>query len=371
MNWQSYLRSRTRQPEFLWRMVIWILAAGVGIGYLAERIYQPNSANKVIQIESGSSPGNDLNQLALEGRWWQLWWKLPGVIYRHSNRGVVALALLSGCCWWIFLWQAMHLPNWRTLSFWGAVVAVPLGILSIWPTLFLSLWFEHAWDFGESLELIPGIRYFVLSVGVREEFSKLLCLLPLLPALLAIRSELSALVISACVGLGFAIEENISYFERSGGTSSVGRFLLANPMHITLTGIAGLMLYRACRNPSAWGAHAAGVFGMLIFAHGLYDAFFALPALADYSLISFIVFAVVIYQFFRELRDLRKRRGETVSLSATFLCGVCLVVAATFVYLSATSGMKPAFDLLVDSIVGLAVMVYLFLREMPESMVTV
>jgi len=177
--------------------------------------------------------------------------------------------------------------------------------------------------------------------------------------------------VSGCVGLGFAIEENINYFLGSGGTSTLGRFLTANPMHITLTALAGLALYRALRNPKGWGAHSLGVFGMLIFAHGLYDAFIVVPALAEYSIFTTIILALVVYQFFHELRELRRPQGDTISLSANFLCGVSVLTAATFVYLSATLGTSFAFDTLVSSVTGLAVMVYLFLREMPETMVSV
>ncbi len=372
MNWQSYLRTRTRQPEFLWRMVIWMLAAGIGVGYVAEKVYQPkHTEQRAERLDESKESWKELRELAREQHWWQLWWQMPRVIYQHPSAGAVTLAALAGVCWFVFLWQAMHAPSWQSLQFWTAVAAVPLGVLSIWPTMFLSYWFEYRWNFSEGLELIPGLRYFILSVGLREELSKLLCLLPLMPILLRLRNELTTLVVSGCVGLGFAFEENIGYFGRSGGTDSLGRFLTANPMHITLTGIAGLMLYRVFRNPSGWGAHGAGVIGVIIFAHGLYDAFIVLPALADYSLFGMIIFALMVYQFFRELRDMRKRRGETISLSATFLFGVCLLVSATFVYLSANVGISVAFNTLAQSVLGLAVMVYLFLREMPESMVTV
>jgi hypothetical protein len=113
------------------------------------------------------------------------------------------------------------------------------------------------------------------------------------------------------------------------------------------------------------------MFGLVVFAHGLYDAMIVLPALAEYSLLGTIVFALAVYQFFRELRDARARRPDTVSLTANFLCGMSLVTAATFVYLSATAGCAIAFDVLAEGVLGLAVMVYLFLREMPETLVQV
>jgi len=70
-----------------------------------------------------------------------------------------------------------------------------------------ALFYRVGWGLVESDQLVPGLRYNILGIGLREEFAKLCCLLPLMPLLLRQRSELAALLLSACVGLGFAIEE--------------------------------------------------------------------------------------------------------------------------------------------------------------------
>jgi len=224
---------------------------------------------------------------------------------------------------------------------------------------------------AESEEVVAGLRYNILGIGLREEFAKLCCLLPLMLLLVRQRNELAALLVSACVGLGFAIEENVGYFWSSQGTATLGRFLTANPFHMTLTGLIGLAVYRGLRYPKEWGPHALATFGLMVIAHGIYDAVLTIPALVEYSIVGTIVFALVVYQFFHELRELRTTGGDTISLSANFLCGVSLLTAATFVYLSATLGCGVAFDGLASGVLGLGVMVYLFLREMPESMVRV
>lgn len=313
MNWRSYLKTNTRKPEFLWRLVLWILAAGIGLGFVAQRICQPESmrpaATQGEQGVGGDDAWDKLESLAEQREWLRLWWAVPKVAYfRYETLGPVVLSVVAGCCWFLFLWQAMRLPGLCDLRLWCALLAIPLGALSIWPTLFGNYWQAQVWNLYESQELIPGVRYFVMSVGLREELAKLLCLLPLMPILLRIRDELTTLLVSGCVGLGFAIEENVGYFTSTWGASTLGRFLTANPFHITLTALAGLALYRALQNPRGWGSHSLGVLGMLIFAHGLYDAFVVLPTLAEYSLFGMILFALVVYQFFRELRELRAAR---------------------------------------------------------------
>ncbi len=371
MNWRNDLRNKTRQPAFLWRMVLGIIALGIALGYLAQHFHSDTTSPLPTKTERAGVERLDV--LAEQGEWWQLWWAIPRVDLqrRFGQLGPAALAGFAGCCWLAFALQAAGVRGFRDPRLALAVAALLLGAMSVWPTQFFNYWQEAHWNLHPDFELAAGLRYFVLGVGLREELAKLLCLLPLMPLLLRQRNELAALMTAACVGLGFAMAENAGYFLRSGGIDALGRFLTANPFHMTLTGLAGLALYRGLRYPKAWGPQALALFGLLVFAHGLYDAAIVIPALGDYALLGTILFIVIVYQFFRELRELRSARTETISLTANFLCGVSLVTAATFVYLSATVGCSVAFDTLAQDAVGLAVMVYLFLREMPETMVTV
>lgn len=373
MTWQHYLRTRTRQPEFLWRMVIWVLAAGIGLGFVAEKVFQPGQTkSKQEKVQRTNEAWSDVELFAEDGEWGKVWWKLPSAVYKRFDAGgSLLLAGIACACWTVFLWQAVGAPGFRSWRLWAIPLALALGVLSIWPTHFIGLWLEYVWNIRDSEELVSGLRFYVIGVGFREEAAKLLCVVPLLPLFLRLRDELAVLLLSGLVGLGFAFAENINYFYASRGTAAVGRFVTANPLHVAMTALAGLALYRAVRDPRGWGSHSLGVFGLVVFAHGLYDAFLSLPALSEYSLMAMIIFALTIYQFFRELRDLRPKSGDMISLSANFLLGVSVVLGATFVYLSATLGMTVAFGTIVSGVITHAVMVYLFLREMPETMVSV
>lgn len=371
MNWRSTLQAKTRQPKFLWRMVLGIIATGIVAGFVAQAVWQPKPVDE-LHIEKPLSPWVDLEQLASQGKWSDVWWAIPkSQLWRIEHRGPVVLAVLTGCCWLVFLLQALQVRGPFDPRLWLALAAVPLGVLSVWPTHFIGLWQEFTWGLEASRFLLHGLRYFILGVGLREETAKLILLLPLMQFLLRLRSELAALIVSGCVGIGFALAENSGYFSGSGGIDTLGRYLTANPLHFALTGLVGLSVYRGLRSPRDWGAQALATFGLMVFAHGLYDAFIDVPALAEYSLLGTIIFAGVMYQFFRELRDARERRPDPISLTANFLCGVSLVTAAAFVYLSATVGCSAAFDFLAQGVLGLAVMVYLFLREMPETLIGV
>jgi muconolactone delta-isomerase len=368
MTWAHYFRAKSHDPAFLWQMVIAILAVGVALGLAVDALSTPAVG---VENTSRAAVADELDQLAAGGEWAKLWREIPGLYaWRSANVGPIVLAVGAGACWLVFLMQAGEVDR-RRSRLAACLAGVGLGVLSIWPTIFFTYWQEYRWNLHEGVELAPALRYNVLGIGLREELAKLLCVVPLMPWLVAKRDELGALVASACVGLGFAIEENAGYFGASGGSDVIGRFLTANPFHLAITGVVGLALYRALLWPRQWGPQFVAVFGVAVLAHGLYDAFISVEALQEFAMLTTIIFALVVYQFFRELRGLRSPRRGGFSLTATFLGGVCLVTAAMFVYLCATAGAATAFDMLAISVVNLAVMTYLFLREMPDTMVTV
>jgi RsiW-degrading membrane proteinase PrsW (M82 family) len=371
MTRRQYLQTKTRNPAFLWRMVIGILAVGaVGAMLVEGRLRHVGLPGG--DAEKFNAAVDHLDQLAAGGDWAGLWWGLPEVVFhRISLSAPTALAAFAGCWWFAFCMQAAQVRGVGDPLFWLLPLAVVLGGLSIWPTHFLGRWMEHRWGVHDSNELIEGLRHYILGVGLPEEAAKLLCFLPLVPFLLRIRSDLAALMTAGCVGLGFAVAENINYFRSSRGIDALGRFLTANPAHIALTGIAGLAAYRAIRDLRGWGANSLAMIALMVFAHGLYDAAIGIPELADVSILGTIVFALVVYQFFRELRDLRPRRVEMISLTATFLAGVATVTAAMFIYVSGVLGFQSACDVMATEALSLSLMAYLFLREMPETMVSV
>ena len=173
------------------------------------------------------------------------------------NRVVVALAVFAGCCWFVFLWQVLRI-SWLDARIAICLIAVALGVLSIWPTGFLILYQEVRWNVRASIELVPGLRFFILGVGLREELAKLICLLPLMPLLVRRRDEMLALVASACVGLGFAAEENINYFIGSLATEYHGPLSL---WPIPTTWLPRDSLAWPCTVPAA--IHGTGVHKLL------------------------------------------------------------------------------------------------------------
>lgn len=283
----------------------------------------------------------------------------------------VALAALVALAWLTFLVQASQ-PG-RLLS--GRVllclVAVVLGVMSTWGTLVADRWQEEVMGIVERDDVLGAVIYFVAGVGLREELMKLLFLLPLVPLLIRRGSELEMLIVAGCVGLGFAAEENLGYYAREGGVAAVGRFATANLFHIALTGAVGLWFCRALRWPRQCFNHFAVVFTAAVVVHGLYDTVIVVPELAGLGIASFLLFLVACYQFFSDLHDTREVRRDTVSISATFIAATCVVIASTMVVLSYEAGFSAALTLSVTGAIQSALAIYVVLRELPGSLVTV
>jgi RsiW-degrading membrane proteinase PrsW (M82 family) len=378
MTWRSYLQANTRNPAFLWRMVISILLAGVAVGLAVDWAVpawiHPDEKTEEVEPEPVPevSDWDHLEELAAQHKWAELWKKVPASVVKTWRRpGATVLAVLTGLCWLVFAMQAIQVRSANDGRLWLPLMAMLLGILSIWPTVFLIFWQERVWNLKESKEITAGLRFFIAGVGFREELSKFMCFLPLLPWIVRRRDELAALLVAACVGLGFAMEENVQYIYGSVGTSTLARLLTPAPFHMATTGLLGLAAYRACIWPRQCAPQLLAMFGVIVLAHGLYDALLDLPALKEFAIGAVIIFLVLIYQFFRELRPNQTLRVEPISLTANFLFCVSTVAAATFVYLCAAVGWKLALNVLTQGIVAEGLMVYLFLREMPETMVTV
>lgn len=378
-NWRNYLRRKTRTPQFLWQMVIGILAAGALVGLAVDASVPAwldwEAMKQEEEVEPEPTPRSraydEIEKYADAGEWGTVWRSIPPyMVLGWEEWGTTGLAVLTGVCWLAFVMQAIQIRSFRDYRLWFPPLGLLLGVLSIWPTLFLIMWQERQWGLVDSEDVAGGIRYCTLGVGLREELSKFLCFLPLLPWIVYRRDQLAALLVAGSVGLGFAMEENVGYIWSSMASGTLGRLMMPAPAHMALTGLIGLAAYRACVWPKECGLQFIAVFGVIVLAHGLYDSML-MPVFKDIAIAAPVIFLLLIFQFFRELRPLQALRVEPISLTANFLFCVSTVAAATFIYLCAAVGWKDAGDVLMSGIIAESVMVYMFLREMPETMVKV
>jgi protease PrsW len=368
MSWQRFWQIRTRDPKWLWQMAIAIVVVGALAGLLGQ--WLPVEARQALRpsVSEATQQAAHCQQLAEMGEWGSLAAAIPRYLWETWFPAPTAIAFLTGLCWFVFVLQAGQANSPGGVRPWLCLLGVVMGIVSIWPTVWAIYWQEVGWGLVESDEVGPGLLYFVLGVGLREELCKLLLFLPLLPFVVRRGNEREALLVAASVGLGFALEENINYFTSNAG-SSMGRFLTANLLHMSLTGLAGLAVCRAIWYPRQMAAEAVGIVLLLVFAHGLYDALIVLLDFDGSGLGSFLVYLALVYQFFHELRSWWEPQASTFSLTATVVASTALVFALTFAYLSTLEGFNTAVAIAAIPAVQSLIFVYVVLREIPETMV--
>lgn len=285
--------------------------------------------------------------------------------------GIFFLTLLTGFIWfgiWIHALKPEKIISTTVL----ALFAFALGVFSTTITILLIYIEENLLNLTQGTSVIQGFLFFILGVGLREEFCKLLVFLILIPILIKRHNQLEWLIIPGMVGLGFATEENLSYF-LSNTESLTGRFLIANFLHVALTGIAGESICHYFYNRSRGIEHFLSTFSMVVIIHGLYDSFIGIPYLAnsDLSFITSIVFVLTAYLFFGRLKTLRSNSLEAISLTTHFIFGVSILFMSGFIYFSYQGGHYYAFDKLIPAAINLAVFIYMFLYVMPNSIIKV
>ena len=165
-----------------------------------------------------------------------------------------------------------------------------------------------------------------------------MCFLPLLPWCVRRRDELAALVLAGCVGIGLRHGgEHQLHRGHASASATLARLLMPAPLHMAMTGLVGLAAYRACVWPQEWGPQFVAMFGVVVLAHGLYDAFIAPAGAARTTRSVGMLIFVVARSTSSSASCGRKQelRVEPMSLTANFLFCVSTVAAATFVYLCA------------------------------------
>ncbi|MEM7146037.1 MAG: PrsW family glutamic-type intramembrane protease [Verrucomicrobiota bacterium] len=296
-------------------------------------------------------------------------WKLlaRSIIQLDYSRAIGAewcLAVLACSIWFIILSQFARVTWLRLLIY---VLAVLAGVCSATATLFAVYLQEEFGGLTQGGNWIEHTIYFIVGVGVREEVIKLIFFLPFLPYLLIRRQHAEALVTAACVGLGFALQENIGYYERSDASNAIGRFITANFLHLSLTGLLGYALYKmGCHFKRYW-EEFVGTFIFVVVVHGAYDAFLVVPELQEYSLLAIILFVVIAYRFFDVVESVREHRRLTISPLAVFLIGFSILVGVSMNYVALESPLRATILAVGYALVSSAPIAFVYIKRFREE----
>lgn len=289
-------------------------------------------------------------------------WQWQGLIqHRLANFpiGWVALTLLTVGLWYAVLVMHTEPLSWRWTR---PMLPVMAGVISIWPTLAVLAYQEGELGFTPDAPFPHDLWYYIAGVGLREELSKLALFAIFLPWLLYRGDTGKALLIGGFTGLGFALEENLGYFQDFGSGAAWARFLSANFLHIALTGLAAAALYRMLRTRFAEAERFIGTFVAVVVAHGAYD-YAAVSEIDGMDWASIIVLAVVANFFFTQLADESPVRGATISPPAVFLVGAGALVGTLFILAAVDTGETAAVAATGQECLVLAPLIFIYWRK--------
>ncbi len=302
--------------------------------------------------------------VAIHQRDWPgiLLWLWPAG-YVHVGIWPLLLALLSGGLWLVITTRLGRIADrieGRALLYTAAFV---LGIISVYPTLLFSILEESVFKFKIVEQPLPDAIYFVVGVGLREELSKLLLFLPLLAILLKRGSRIEAMTCGALVGLGFAAEENISYFQHFAASAAISRFLTANFLHMSLTALLALSVFDAARGRSTSRDRFDVIFPLVVCIHGAYDFFLSDPEFSRFSLVSMLLLIFVARQFLRQLL-IASSRAEEEGVLRLFVTSLALITGVSYIYATTLVGPLMAIRVIALGGIGVAFVLYMFVREL-------
>ena len=179
---------------------------------------------------------------------------------------------------WFFYARSAYKPEGR--------LVISLLFLLGFASGFLALILNHSVErytvlWSGSPSVLHRNLYWIIGIGLNEEFAKMLMLLAVLYPRRDFTTPMQGLLGGATVALGFAAVENIFYLERYGTVTLLIRSVLTVPAHAFFTiplGVAMAFSKRASTLSGKVGWLLGGLF-FAMMTHGLYDVWLAMDSI--------------------------------------------------------------------------------------------
>jgi len=303
-------------------------------------------------------------RLAVHDRDWRSAVRWLPEIWAPSFGGTgLAMSAITALGWAFFCARLGKLGQRVSFRLPMYAIAFALGVASVFPTVLLIAVEEAKLRLVETGDPVRDILFFVFGVGLREEASKLLLFLPLLPILRKYGNKLDILVCGAMVGLGFAAEENLNYLAQENLHTGLGRFLTANFFHMAMTGTLASALddFLTDREKNAAAFTRTTLFVVAI--HGGYDFLLSHEELGG-SYFAMTAF-VLLTRFFLDAVDTARRRADRgITPLHAFVVAVAVVTGVSLAYAVVAVGLKGAVLVMGSGLLGEAIIVYVFVRTL-------
>jgi RsiW-degrading membrane proteinase PrsW (M82 family) len=303
-------------------------------------------------------------KLALHDHDWRTAVRLVPSIWAPSLGGTgLVMTSIAALGWAFFLARLGKLEMRVRFRLPMYLLAFVLGVASAFPTVVLIAIEEAKLRLVETGDPARDALFFVFGVGLREEASKLLLFLPLLPFLRRWGDKLDVLVCGAMVGLGFAAEENLSYLANENLGTGLGRFLTANFFHMALTGTLSSALDDFVSDREKYAAAFSRTSLFVVVIHGAYDFLLSHEELGG-TYFAMGAFFLLANMFLGAVDTARRRADRGITPLHAFIFAVSVVTGVSLAHAVMAVGPLAALLVMGSGLLGQAIIVYVFVKTL-------
>lgn len=183
---------------------------------------------------------------------------------------------------------------------WSNIITVfALGCVTVWGVFPISRYINGVLNFQLNGDTLNDFFYCVITIGMVEEFVKLLPLLVIIRFKNVVREPYDFLFYASISALGFAFIENALYIQKTNFYSINGRALMATVAHMTFSSVVGysVMISVYKRHWFGW-RYLVGGFLLASVMLGFYDFWLINPIARKFDGLTFLFFLLTTHFWF-------------------------------------------------------------------------
>ena len=252
------------------------------------------------------------------------------------------MTLAASLAWFVIALHAVQPRGWFSFRLLAPPIAVLVGIVVGAIAQFLTLAQENLLGLVPSADFRVNFGIYTGVIAPRDLLLQIIAMLPFMPALLWRRCELDALVVTGCIGLGFAIPGVLEATHILEPGQYLGRLLTDNFLYLSGAALAGLSVYRVLRRQPRSLRLGILTIAFVILFQGIYNTVTRIQGPWMLMIISTIAFLLLSRSFFLSLHTLRDSFTDQCFLGATLVICLGALVATALVAASAEHGFDAA-----------------------------
>lgn len=216
-------------------------------------------------------------------------------------------------------------------------------------------------------EIVNDFLYCTISIGMVEEFVKIIPFLVILRFKKIVNEPYDYLLYASISALGFAFIENTLYIQKSSFFAINGRALMSTVAHMTFSAVIGYSYLMASYRPPGKGLHyIVGGFLLASLMHGFYDFWLINPIVKPFNGLSYLFLVLTVHYWFTLKNKAismsyfydRKIKWVNDRLRYYLLTWLVVILSASSILIGLFNGAAKAHDYFVGQIYAYGFLIY-------------